>query len=162
MRGRPGRRGTLRRVPSVSVTQALRVAPDVAERLWYDTARWAEWVHGLEAVLDVDPGWPSRPGATVTWRSGPAGRGTVRERVIEHRAGHGQRLEIRDDTIEGEQDLAFSPGPDGAQVSLSLDFRRRRRTPLTTLVDVLFARRAVADALAASLQRFAVLAAAPR
>jgi uncharacterized membrane protein len=126
-----------------------------AEALWYDTDRWVEWVVGLERVVGVEPGWPARVGATVTWRSNPAGRGTVRERVLEHVAGARQRLAVADDTIEGEQTISFAPADGGVQVSLTLRFRRPAGGLLTALVDVLFSRRAMSDALAHTLERFA-------
>ena len=50
-------------------------------RCWYDTGRWVAWVDGLDAVVSVDGDWP-RVGATVSWQSGPAGRGRVTERVV--------------------------------------------------------------------------------
>jgi hypothetical protein len=142
------------------VDASVRVQASLAsaERLWFDTSRWAEWVPGLETVTAVQAGWPSTPGACVVWRSGPAGRGTVTERVSWWSAGAGQRLAVRDDTIEGEQSIAFVPsgGDDGAtDVTLALSWRRRRRARLSAPLDLLFVRRAMADALAQTLERFA-------
>ena len=73
-----------------------------AERLWYDTGRWPSWVDGLAEVTAVDPGWP-HAGASVTWSSGPAGRGRVVERVVEHEPLAGQELEVEDDSLRGRQ-----------------------------------------------------------
>ena len=52
-----------------------------AETCWYDTDRWPEWMDGLARVVAVEGDWPG-VGSSVTWESGPAGRGRVRERVI--------------------------------------------------------------------------------
>ncbi len=148
-----------RRVPSVSTTRELAVAPATAERLWYDTGRWPQWVPGLEAVTAVDPGWPARPGAMVSWRSHPAGRGRVSERVLEHRPLESQRLAVRDDATEGEQTIRFTPtAHGGVTLTLALDFHRRRRNPLAAAVDLIFGRGAMAAALAATLERFAAVA----
>jgi uncharacterized membrane protein len=128
----------------------------VVEAAWYDAARWREWVHGLEEVVEVDPGWPREDGAGVVWSSNPAGRGTVHERVVGYDAGSGQRLSVLDDLIEAEQEIAFaSQDGDSVQVSLTLNFRRRRGGLFTALVDQFFSRRAMTDALANTLERFA-------
>ena len=52
-----------------------------AETCWYEVSRWPDWVDGLDRVIEVSGDWP-RQGATVTWESGPAGRGRVIERVV--------------------------------------------------------------------------------
>ena len=143
-------------MPTVSVTRRVHAPLAATQALWYDTERWTEWVVGLERVVGVDPGWPSREGATVTWCSNPAGRGTVRERVLEYVPGAGQSLAVADDMIEGEQAVAFAPAAGEVEVSLTLRFRRSARGPFSALVDALFSRRATRDALAHTLERFAV------
>jgi hypothetical protein len=142
-------------MPVVSATQLISAPLPAVEAAWYDTGRWTEWIVGLESVDDVDDGWPSREGAVVTWRSNPAGRGGVQERVLEHAPGDGQRLAVCDDLIEGEQSVAFELGERGVVVTLTLDFRRRQGGLFTALVDQIFSRSAVADALALTLERFA-------
>jgi Polyketide cyclase / dehydrase and lipid transport len=142
-------------VPSVSATQLVAAPLPVVEAAWYDTSRWADWIVGLESVDGAHGGWPSSVGATVTWRSNPAGRGVVSERVVEHAPGDGQRLAVVDDLIEGEQSVAFALADGGVQVTLTLDFRRRRGGLFTALVDQFFSRRTMHDALALTLERFA-------
>jgi uncharacterized membrane protein len=140
----------------VSVTQRVAAPLHIVEAAWYETGRWPQWVVGLEHVDDVQDGWPDRPGATVTWSSNPAGRGTVREQVLDHAPGAGQRVAVSDDLIEGEQSVAFAPaGAAAVEVSLTLTLRRRRGGLFTAIVDVMFSRRAVTDALAHTLERFA-------
>jgi uncharacterized membrane protein len=149
------RRNTAR-VPSLSVTHSVAAPLYVVEAAWYDTGRWPQWVVGLERVVEVQDGWPDRPGATVTWCSNPAGRGTVHEQVLDHTPGAGQRVSVSDDLIQGEQSVAFAPaGPAAVEVSLTLTFMRRRGGLFTAIVDVMFSRRAVTDALAHTLERFA-------
>ena len=142
-------------MPAVAVTRSLAVPAARAESAWYDTSRWAEWVDGLEQVTGVASRWPVA-GAVVTWRSGPAGRGRVTERVLEHVAGHGQTCAVGDDAIEGEQSIAFAPVPGGVELTLRLAWRRRSPGPMGALVDLIFSRRAMADSLNHTLDRFAI------
>lgn len=126
-----------------------------AQACWYDTTRWPLWVDGLEQVLQVAGDWP-RVGSSVTWESGPAGRGRVTERVIAYDAAQGQTLEVDDDSIGGLQSVSFAPAPNGVQVGLSLEYRLKRRSIVSPLVDLLFIRRAMAVSLEATVARFAV------
>ena len=126
-----------------------------AQACWYDTTRWPLWVDGLEQVLQVAGDWP-RVGSSVTWESGPAGRGRVTERVIAYDAARGQTLEVDDDSIGGLQSVSFAPAPNGVQVGLSLEYRLKRRSIVSPLIDLLFIRRAMAVSLEATVARFAV------
>src|SRR5438874_5602925 len=113
-----------------------------AETCWYDHVRWPAWVDGLERVLDVTGDWPVR-GGRIVWESGPAGRGRVIESVTAHTPLAGQTVEVEDDSIAGRQSVAFTPVEDSVEVALSLDYRIRRRSIFTPLVDALFIRRAM-------------------
>ena len=79
---------------TVRATQTVAGTVGEVERRWYDTGRWPSWVDGLERVLDVSGPWPE-PGAVVTWESGPAGRGRVVERVVEHEPLKGQTIDVQ-------------------------------------------------------------------
>jgi len=138
---------------SVGVTQAFAGSVHEAESCWYDTSRWGHWVEGLAEVVSVEGRWPE-VGASVTWRSGPAGRGRVRERVVSHEPLASQTVEVEDDSIRGRQIVAFVPTGDGVEVQLSLTYELRKRSPLTPLVDRLFIRRAMRASLRATLARF--------
>jgi hypothetical protein len=124
-----------------------------AQACWYDTTRWPVWVDGLEKVLQTDGDWP-RVGSRVTWESGPAGRGRVIEQVIAYDPAHGQTLEVDDASIDGVQRVWFAPVPDGLLVGLSLEYRLKRRSLVSPLVDLLFIRRAMAASLAVTVTRF--------
>ena len=145
-----------------TVRAAIEVtaATDAVERAWYDTARWTDWVDGLEEVREVRDPWPE-PGGELSWRSGPAGRGEVSERVTGHRPGAGQTVAVHDDQTTGEQTVSFAARPGGTHIELALTYRLRRRNPLTALVDLLFIRRAMTEALAHTLERFAAAVEAP-
>jgi hypothetical protein len=132
------------------ITVSARVPGTVedARDLWFDPRRWPSFVDGFGHVVRQDPEWP-RAGALV-WQSTPHGRG----RVIEHADGT-----VEDERLVGRQEVEFVPAPDGVDVVVRLEYRLRERTPLTPLVDRLFIRRAVRDALARTLRRYAIEAA---
>lgn len=124
-----------------------------AESCWYDTGRWPQWVSGLVRVTGVAGDWPM-PGASVSWESGPAGRGRVRETVTAYQPLAGQTLAVEDDSISGTQSVAFSPAPDGVEVALTLEYVIKRRSPFTPIVDRLFVRRPMTISLTETLTRF--------
>jgi Polyketide cyclase / dehydrase and lipid transport len=134
-----------------SITVPGRAAD--AEALWYDPHRWPSWVDGFGHVVSLDPSWPEA-GAELVWESPPAGRGRVTERVVHYEMRSGQTLEVEDATMSGRQKVAFEPGPESVEVTLSLEYRIKDRTPLTSVVDVLFVRRAMNDALRRTVTRF--------
>lgn len=124
-----------------------------AESCWYDADRWPEWVDGLERIVAVSPEWPE-VGGTVHWESGPAGRGSVHERVLVHEPLVGQQLEVRDDSIQGRQSVVFAPADEGVEVTLTLEYRITRRSVFMPVIDFLFVGRAMAASLSTTLARF--------
>ena len=125
-----------------------------AEALWYDPHRWAAWVDGFGHVVSLDDDWPAR-GAELVWQSPPGGRGRVTERVVAYEMRTGQTVEVRDGTMTGRQTVKFDPRPEDVEVTLTLEYRITDRTPLTPVVDLLFVRRAMTDALRRTVTRFA-------
>jgi uncharacterized membrane protein len=139
----------------VSVALTFPGSVHEAETCWYDTARWPAWVDGLERVSEVSAAWPAA-GATVTWQSGPAGRGRVTERVVTHAPLEGQTTEVDDESIHGHQSISFVPVGDGVEVRMTLAYEIKQRSIFTPLVDALFIRRAMAASLRTTLTRFGV------
>ncbi|MBV9004629.1 MAG: SRPBCC family protein [Solirubrobacterales bacterium] len=139
---------------AVTVAVVLPGTVRDAERCWYNTARWPVWVDGLDRVVDVSEGWPE-PGSTVSWESVPAGRGSVAERVVAREPLGGQTVEVRDDSIQGRQTVAFAPVVDGVEVRLTLEYEIIKRSLLTPLIDVLFVKRPMTTSLSTTLSRFA-------
>jgi hypothetical protein len=138
---------------SAQATQTFAASVADAERCWYDTSAWAVWIDGLDRVVELDPRWP-RLGATVSWESGPAGRGHVTERVIAYQPGEGQTVAVRDVSVTGRQSVTFAAVPDGVAVTLAIAYRQHRRSPLTPVIDILFIRRAMTLSLGRTLGRF--------
>ncbi len=143
----------IRSVRTVRVTQTLPATVYEIEQRWYDTSRWTVWVEGLRRVVHVSEGWP-RVGSSVTWDSGPAGRGHVVERVVAHEPLAGQTVEVDDSSITGRQSVAFVPVDDGVEVQLTLSYEIKNRSMFTPVVDALFIKRAMATSLATTLGRF--------
>jgi uncharacterized membrane protein len=125
-----------------------------AEALWYDTSRWPTFVDGFHHVVRAEGDWP-RSGK-ILWQSRPNGRGLVQERVAAYEVRAGQTVEVEDPRMSGTQRVAFATGPEGrCVVSLSVDYSLKHGGPLAPVVDALFVRRAVRDALRRTLSRFA-------
>ena len=135
-----------------SITVPGRAAD--AEALWYDPHRWQSWIDGFGHVVSLSDGWPGH-GAELVWESPPGGRGRVTERVVAYEVRSGQTLEVEDATMSGRQTVKFEPGPEVVEVTLSLEYRIKDRTPFTPVVDLLFVRRAMSDALRRTVTRFA-------
>ncbi len=130
------------------VTVSTRVpggTVEAARELWFDVRRWPSFVDGFGHVVRQDPAWPA--GGTLVWQSTPHGRG----RVIEHAGGR-----VEDERLIGRQEVDFAPAADGVEVTVRFDYELRNRTPVTPLVDRLFIRRAVRDALGRTLRRYAI------
>jgi hypothetical protein len=138
---------------AVSAAQTFRGSVSAAESTWYDVARWPSWVDGLDRIVETSDRWP-QAGSSVTWQSGPAGRGRVTERVIAHEPLEGQTLEVEDDAIRGRQQVVFTPGDDEVEVTLSLEYEIKKSSFFTPLIDLLFIRRAMGASLQATLGRF--------
>jgi hypothetical protein len=130
-----------------SVRRAIAVEgidPQAAYKLWTDTTRWATFIDGFKHVERQDATWPDE-GAKLVWTSGPAGRGTVTERVLKNEPGKHFATRIFEERLAGEQRVWFSEG----EIALELEYEVER----PKLIDVLFIRRAQADALQRTLVR---------
>ena len=141
----------------MSLARATAVVPGrivEAEELWYDPHRWAAWVDGFGHVSKLEGDWPDA-GARLVWDSPPRGRGRVQELVTSYEARTGQTREIEDERLRGTQTVRFeSAGADEVQVTLTLDYELKQRTPFTPLLDRLFIRRELTDSLQRTLTRF--------
>jgi hypothetical protein len=136
-----------------------RASLEQAERLWYDTERWPAFVEGFGELVHVDPSWPST-GSVVEWQSTPAGRGRVRERMLEHDPCQVGVSEVGDERLTATRRVTFSQ-PQEAEaeefvtVTVDLDYRLRGSSLLAFLIDRLFVRRAVRESLQRELGSFA-------
>ena len=126
-----------------------------AERLWYDLSRWPSFIEGFAHVTKQEGDWP-KTGARIVWNSVPAGRGLVSERVTAYEVRVAQTVDVEDPRMTGKQTISFAPAEDGrCKVALELDYRLKQGGPFGGVVDALFVRRALRDALRRTLARFA-------
>jgi hypothetical protein len=133
----------------------VALQPDEAAALWRDPRRWSAFVEGFQRLEEVGANWPE-PGAKLVWDSGPGGRGRVTEKVA---ASDPTRFatQVYEDRLFGTQTATFTPDPEGgAQVRLTLQYVLTGDNPFNAVTDLLFIRRALRDALARTLGRFAV------
>jgi uncharacterized protein YndB with AHSA1/START domain len=141
-----------------SAAESILVGAPVAEvwDFYFEPGAWPSWVDGFGEV-ESSNGYPET-GGSLRWRSVPAGRGGVEERVLEHEPRRLHRIAFSDELSEGELVTLFEietdpTGEPGTLVSQEMDYRLRRRGPLGSLTDFLFVRPQIARSLARSLER---------
>lgn len=138
-----------------SVEAAREIEAPLAEvwKLYFDPARWASWVDGFASVVSSD-GYPETGGKLV-WRSTPAGRGEVSERVLAHEPRSLHRITFEDPAAAGELEVRFEIRPSETgrltKVSQRLDYRLTSGGPLRGLTDLLFIRSQMRRSLERSL-----------
>ncbi|HEV2061231.1 MAG TPA: SRPBCC family protein [Solirubrobacteraceae bacterium] len=126
-----------------------------AERLWYDLGRWPSFIDGFSHVVKREGDWP-RTGSRIVWDSGHAGRGRVSEVVTAYEVRVSQTVAVEDPRITGTQRILFAAAGGGrCRVALELDYQLKQGGLFAGIVDALFVRRAVGDALRRTLSRFA-------
>ena len=137
-----------------SLSQSLEVDASLAEvwDFYFDARGWPSWVDGFQAVESAE-GYPET-GSTLVWRSNPAGRGTVTERVTEHQPRRRHRIEFADPSSSGTQLSRFEVAGAGARVTIELDYRLTRGGILAAITERIFVRGQVRQSLQRSLVRF--------
>jgi hypothetical protein len=135
------------------ITESLLVDASLKEvwDLYFDPVRWRAWVDGFAAVERSD-GYPKVDG-TLIWRSNPAGRGTVTERVVEHTPRTRHRIEWSDPESSGELLSEFAVEGDSVRTTLTLDYRLARGGPFAVLTERFFVRGQVRRSVQRSLLR---------
>lgn len=138
------------------VTASVEIPAPLADvwGLYFDPARWPSWVDGFARVTGSD-GYPE-VGGTLSWDSTPAGRGTVRERVLEHEPRTLHRVAFVDPQAEGELETRFEIAPAGGEgrrtlVAQRLSYRLVGAGPLGVVTDRLFIRSQMRGSLQRSL-----------
>ena len=111
--------------------------------LYFDRARWAAWVDGFSSLARATDDYPEQEGE-LRWRSTPAGRGDVSERVLVHQPRSLHRIAFEDPSTKGELETRFAirPADEGrvTQVSQILTYKLTSGGPLAPVTDALFIR----------------------
>lgn len=136
------------------LTESLLVDASLAATWdhYFQPRGWPAWVDGF-ARVESSSGYPEA-GAALVWRSTPAGRGTVRERVLEHEPRRLHRIEFSDPQSRGELLTEFSIDADATRVTQTLDYRLASSGPVARLSERLFVRGQVRKSVQRSLLRF--------
>ena len=123
---------------------------------YFEARGWPAWVDGFTAV-EANEGYPEA-GGNLRWRSTPAGRGTVSERVLEHEPRSRHRVAFNDPQSQGELTTTFAIEPGGeavaTRVTQELEYSLRSGGPFARVADRLFIRSQVRGSLERSLVRF--------
>lgn len=137
-----------------TLAESLLVEASLAETwdFYFEPRGWPAWVDGFQAI-ESSEGFPVQ-GGTLVWRSIPAGRGTVRERVVEHDPRRRHRIEFSDPESSGGLLTEFAIEGEATRVTQTLDYRLPRSGPLAWLTERLFVRGQVRGSLQRSLLRF--------
>jgi hypothetical protein len=142
----------VRPVPTLTDSVVTRASLREAWDYYFEPAGWPAWVDGFHAVESAS-GYPDE-GGTLTWRSTPAGRGTVTERVLDHEPRKLHRIEFSDPESRGELTTRFQLEGEGTRVSLELSYELVARGFFSWLAERFFVRGQVAKSLRRTLQRY--------
>ncbi len=137
-----------------TVEGSIHVGASLAETwdAYFKIAGWPDWVDGFASVVSSE-GYPEQ-GGTLTWRTIPAGRGEVAERVIDHEARRHHVVEFSDQTMRGEFESRFAIDGDGTRISQRQTYRVVSAGPIVRLGSALFVRSQLRLALERSLLDF--------
>src|SRR5919106_4953218 len=113
-----------------TIEESVQVSASLAE-VWdhyFDARGWGAWVDGFQAAVEAD-GYPDI-GGTLRWRSIPAGRGEVTERVLEHEHRRRHLIEFSDPEMEVRLETCFEIAGEGTRVMQILTYRLLARGPI--------------------------------
>jgi hypothetical protein len=138
------------------VSESVVVRASLAETwdFYFRPETWPAWVDGFGRVEEADD-YPEA-GGRLRWISVPAGRGEVRERVLEHEPRRLHRVAFTDPESEGELETSFEIEPGeltATRVTQRLTYKIGGGGPLGPIVDRLFVRSQLRRSLARSLAR---------
>ena len=135
----------------VSASAGVRASLAEVWDYYFDPEGWPAWVDGF-ARVETSTGYPEA-GGSLRWSSGPAGRGTVTEHVVEHEPRRIHRVKYEDPETTGELTTTFAIEGKGTLVTQELDYRLRQGGVFAKLTDRLFIRSQMRGSLARSLGR---------
>lgn len=138
-----------------AVEHSILVEASLAETWdhFFDQRGWRAWVEGFDVVLASEGDYP-QSGGTLRWRSAPAGRGEVLERVIGHEHRRCHRIAFEDPTMAGELETRFAIEGHATRVSQRLTYKLRQRGFVAALAAVFFVRSQLRNSIKRTLAAF--------
>jgi len=135
-----------------SVRASTAIAASLAETWdhYFEPRGWPAWVDQFAAVVDLGGGYPEA-GGTLRWRSGSAGRGEVRERVLDHEPRRLNRVDWEDPQSSGRLTTTFEIKGDRTEVTQELDYELNKGSAFAVITDRLFVRSQMRGSLERSL-----------
>jgi hypothetical protein len=135
------------------LNESVLVGASLADvwRYYFEPSGWPAWVDGFHAVESAD-GYPET-GGTLVWRSTPAGRGTVRERVLAHEPRTLHRIAFADPESSGELTTRFEVEGEATRVTLELSYQLGSSGVFAWLTERIFVRGQVRQSLQRTLAR---------
>jgi uncharacterized membrane protein len=136
------------------VSEQIRVKASLAETWehYFEPRGWPAWVDQFASVAASDGGYPEA-GGTLRWRSVPAGRGEVTERVLEHEPRTLHRIAWEDPQSSGELVTTFRIKGESTDVRLELEYSLKSGGLFAWVTDRLFVRSQMRRSLERSLGR---------
>ena len=137
------------------VEQEVVVAASLADAwdFYFEPRRWPDWVDSFGSVVEID-GYPEA-GGMLRWKSIPAGRGEVVEKVLEHEHRRKHRVKFTDPSLEGEMTVTFAIEGEGTKIVASMDYRLLEKSVFARLGALLFLKAQIRGTLRRSLDAFA-------
>lgn len=137
------------------LTDSVLVEASLAETWdhYFDPRAWGSWVDGFQAAVEASSGYPD-VGATLRWRSIPAGRGEVLERVTAHEHRRRHVIEFEDPAMGGELTTTFAIEGTGTRVEQSLTYRVLDRGLIARIGSLFFVKAQVRSSMQRTLMAF--------
>jgi uncharacterized protein YndB with AHSA1/START domain len=133
------------------VEQEVVVAAPLADvwDFYFEPRSWPDWVDSFGSVIEIG-GYPDA-GGTLRWKSVPAGRGEVVEKVLEHEPRRKHRIKFTDPSMEGEMTVTFKIEGEGTKIVASMDYRLLDKSIFARLGALLFLKAQLRGTLRRSL-----------
>jgi hypothetical protein len=138
------------------LSQSIRVDASLAETwdAYFDSRLWGSWVDGFQAAVERSPGYPAEVGSTLVWRTIPAGRGTVRERVLEHQERRVHRVASPSIANRVSSSPSMVGSANATRVDQTLTYRLLDRGPIARIGAVFFVKTQVRSSMERTLAAF--------
>jgi hypothetical protein len=142
-------------VPVSVVEQEVVVGASLADAwdLYFEPRNWPDWVDSFGSLIEID-GYPDA-GGTLRWKSVPAGRGEVVEKVLEHEPRRKHRIEFADPSLAGQMTVTFAIEGEGTKIVAAMDYRLLDKSVFARLGALLFLKAQLRGTLRRSLDAFA-------